>query len=797
LLYPQNFEQKIGFSQIREILESYCLSPLGLYFVRRMGFLDRFDLVERLLQQTDEYVSLMNAGADFPVQYYFDVNTHLHRAAIQNTFLEPVAFYEIKMSLKTIRASLTFFANPEVEELYPSLKALGANIQVERALVAAIEKVIDDNGNVKDDATPELARLKRDLIGAQGVLRKQIQSILRHAKSQGWSPDDAEPTIRGGRLVIPVIAEFKRRLKGLIHDESTTGHTVFIEPEPVFEVNNDIKDLENAYHRELIRILTLLTDYLRPHIPDLRKAYQYLGLLDFIRAKAVLARELEATKPKLHKQPLINWKQAKHPLLYLSHKAQGRGVVPLNLELNADRRILLISGPNAGGKSVTLKSAGLLQYMLQCGLLIPVAENSQAGIFDDIFLDIGDEQSIENDLSTYSSHLQNMKQFVNFAGKKSLVLIDEFGTGTEPVLGGAIAEAVLEKLNQHRAFGVITTHYTNLKSFAEKTAGIVNGAMRYDPKELQPLYQLEIGKPGSSFAIEIARKIGLPKEIVAKASSLVGKDKIRYDRLLEELENEKNILEKQNAELSKQQRKLDSAVKEYTALKQHLEETKTDVLRQAKSQAKLLLKETNQQIEATIFQIKNSQADKELTKQARQQLQEFTEKKVQPEVKKVHYAADNKPLQPGDKVSLVGQDSYGELVGIKGKTAEVLFGGMKTIVKLNNLERAAPGAAKMKPEKETSEPSRSNMNMTKRMADFVTSIDVRGERAEDALTKVMAFTDDAIMLGIPEIKIVHGRGTGILKQMIRDYLRSQREVASVSDEIIERGGDGATVVVLK
>ncbi len=797
MLYPQNFEQKIGFQQLREILESYCLSPLGLYFVRRMGFLDRFDLVQKLLLQSDEYLRLMNAGNDFPTQYYFDVNLHLQRAGIQNTFLEPVAFYEIKMSLKTVRASLAFFADPEAETLYPNLKALGANVLVERALIAAIEKVVDDNGQVKDDATPELGRIKRDLIAQQQLLRKQIHGILNHAKSQGWVNGDAEPTIRGGRLVIPVIAEFKRRLKGLIHDESATGQTVYIEPEPVFEVNNDIKDLENAYHRELIRILTLLTDYLRPHIPDLRKAYQYLGLLDFIRAKAVLARELGATLPKLHKQPLINWKSATHPLLFLSHKAQGRGVVPLNLELTADQRILLISGPNAGGKSVALKTAGLVQYMLQCGLLIPVGEGSEAGIFEDIFLDIGDEQSIENDLSTYSSHLQNMKQFVNFAGKKSLVLIDEFGTGTEPILGGAIAEAVLEKLNEQRVYGVITTHYTNLKNFAEKNPGIVNGAMRYDHKQLQPLYQLETGKPGSSFAIEIARKIGLPKDIVEKATRLVGKDKIRYDRLLEQLESEKNALEKSTAEVEKQQRKLDRMVKDYSALKEHLEESKTDILRDAKNQAKLLLRETNQQIEATISQIKHSQADKEKTKEARQQLQEFTEKKVKQEVKKTTRVSDNRPLAPGDKVSLIGQDSYGELVGVKGKTAEVLFGGMKTIVKLDNLQRATAGSAKMKPEKEAAQKSKSNINMTSRMADFNPSIDVRGERAEEALTKVMAFTDDAIMLGIPEIKIVHGRGTGILKQMIRDYLRSQREVASVSDEIIERGGDGATVVVLK
>ncbi|WP_337070607.1 endonuclease MutS2, partial [Pontibacter sp. 13R65] len=611
-------------------------------------------------------------------------------------------------------------------------------------------------------------------------------------------PGDAEPTIRGGRLVIPVMAEHKRRLKGLIHDESNTGQTVFIEPESIFELNNDIKDLENAYNRELIRILIGLTNTLRGHVPELRKAYQYLGLLDFIRAKAAFARRVEGSLPTLVKYPHISWKEAFHPLLYLSHKQLGRPTVPMTLQLNRDQRILLISGPNAGGKSVSLKTVGLMQYMLQCGMLISAADGSEAGIFQDIFIDIGDEQSIENDLSTYSSHLTNMKKFVTVADKNSLVLIDEFGTGTEPVLGGAIAEAVLQNLNDSKVFGVITTHYTNLKNFAERTPGIVNGAMRYDHKNLQPLYQLEIGKPGSSFAIEIARKIGLPKHIVDKASSLVGKDKIRYDRLLEELESEKMELENKLREVATQERKLKSSVKDYTDLKNFLDESKQDIMREAKGKAKLLLKDANQKIEATIQQIKQSQAEKEQTKLARQELETFATEVRKEEPRPAYKRVAAGALKEGDNVALIGQDSIGQIVGIKGKTAEVMFGGMKTIVKVDNLERVeGQVATKKKAKAEAGGGFARGMNITQRMADFTSILDIRGEYAEDALTKVMNFTDEAIMLGMPEIKIIHGRGNGILRQIVRDYLYSVREVASLSSEAEERGGDGATLAVLK
>ncbi|OGX88163.1 endonuclease MutS2 [Hymenobacter glacialis] len=815
MLLPQHFEQKIGFTTLREQLEANCLSALGRHYVARMEFQTKHEPLLKLLQQADEFTFLLRSGADFPASHYYDPKAHLKRAALPGAYLDVAAFFEVKMSLRTIRQALTFFSEADAT-LYPTLRLLGIGVQVDRNLLAAMDKVVDDEGAVRDDASPLLRQIRQELIARQGQLRKQIAGILRHAKTEGWIPGDAEPTIRGGRLVLPVVAEHKRKVKGLIHDESASGQTVYIEPEAVFELNNDIKDLDNAYHRELIRILTALTDQLRPHLPDLRRAYSYLGLIDFIRAKARLAVSLDCQLPVLHNKPLLKWHGVRHPLLQLAfaqHKRENgdpREVVPLDLELNHEQRILVISGPNAGGKSVSLKTVGLVQFMLQMGLLIPCADNSEAGVFEDIFLDIGDEQSLENDLSTYSSHLLAMKQFLLLAGKKSLVLIDEFGTGTEPSLGGAIAEAVLDQLNKARVYGVITTHYTNLKNFAERTPHLVNGAMRYDPDKLQPLYRLEVGKPGSSFAIEIARKIGLPKEVVERATQLVGKDKIRYDRLLEGLEKDKLELETRTAEAAKAEKRLKRAAQEYTDLKQHLEDTKLETLRTAKQQAKALLVNTNQQIEATIGEIRRGNAEKESNKAAREKLETFVRQELQiepPKPKATRERAEAGDLRPGDKVALFGQDGHGEVVSVKGQTAEVMFGGMKTLTKLSQLEKL--GRAEIR-ERELAAKAKSGrlgggssggggngVNITDRMAGFSPTLDLRGERAEDALTKTMSFVDDAVMLGMPEIKFLHGRGNGVLRQVVRDYLRSQRAVASVADEHADRGGDGVTIAVLK
>ena len=777
-----------------------------------MSFVSQHEVLGKLLAQTDEFRQLLAGGSEFPGAHYHDVTVHLKRASLPGAYLDVAAFFEVKMSLRTIRAALTFFTNAP-EGVYPNLRLLGIGIQADRNLLAALDKVVDDEAQVRDDASPLLRQLRQELIQRQGQLRKQLATVLRHAKSEGWIPGDAEPTIRGGRLVLPVVAEHKRRVRGLIHDESASGQTVFIEPAEVFELNNDIKDLENAYQRELIRILTALTDQLRPHLPDLRKAYGYLGLLDFIRAKARLARELDAQLPELSSKPLLRWRGVRHPGLELAFKAHNkaagrdvepRAVVPLDIELNAERRMLVISGPNAGGKSVSLKTVGLVQYMLQCGLLIPCDDYSEAGMFEDILLDIGDEQSLENDLSTYSSHLLAMKQFVTIANKRSLVLIDEFGTGTEPSLGGAIAEAVLEQLNQARAFGVITTHYTNLKNFAEHTEGLVNGAMRYDPGRLQPLYRLEIGKPGSSFAIEIARKIGLPKPLVERATELVGKDKIRYDQLLEGLERDKTELEAKLRETERLQHGLRKFTQEYLDLKKHLEDTRVETLREAKRQAKQLLRDTNQQIERTITDIRVAQAEKESTKQAREKLDTFVRKELQiepPQARPTRELAEAATLQAGDRVAILGQDGHGEVVGVKGKTAEVLFGGLKTLVKVAQLEKLSRDEVRER-EQTARKTAAANaggksLDITSRMSNFSPTLDLRGARAEDALTQLMGFVDDAVMLGIPELRILHGRGNGVLRQVAREYLRQTRAVASVADEHADRGGDGVTVAVLK
>jgi DNA mismatch repair protein MutS2 len=799
LIYPENFETKIGFTAIRQQLDELCLSPLGRRHVQKMQFVSKYDLVQKLLDQVEEFRQILTEGADFPSQHYHDVHQHLVRANLPGAYLEVSAFYELKQSLTTIRLALDFFKNAP-DERFPTLRLLALGVQADRNLLAAIERIVGDDGQVRDDASPELRRLREALIHAQANIRKQIQSVLRHAKSEGWAADDAEPTIRGGRIVLPILSEAKRRLKGLIHDESATGQTVYLEPEAVFELNNDIKDFENAWHRELIRILTELTDRVRPHVPDLRKAYMFLGIIDFIRAKARFAVLVEAVRPMLHRQPQLNWHGARHPLLLQHLREIKRELVPLSLKLDPEQRLLIISGPNAGGKSVALKTVGLLQYMLQCGLLLPAGPDSEAGLFEEILLDIGDSQSIDNDLSTYSSHLMSMKQFLLFAGKRSLVLIDEFGTGTEPSLGGAIAEAVVEALNRARAFGVITTHYTNLKNFAEKTPGVVNGAMRYDTKALRPLYQLEVGKPGSSFAIEIARKTGLPKEIVDRAANLVGKDKIRYDRLLEQLETEKNEMQHQLREAERHERNLRKAVSEYESAKKILDQQKNTILREAKQHAKLLLRDTNKQIEATIAEIRASQADKEITKQAREKLDQFVQRelKIEPVKPKPDEVAEEGPLRDGDSVLLVGHEGVGKLVSVKGNQAEVMFGSLRTIARVGTLQRATREEVRQQKARDEKKISAvGGLDTTGKMAEFQHTLDIRGQYAEDALRQVMSFLDDAVMLGVPEVKFIHGRGNGVLRKVIRDYLRTQREVASVADEDLQRGGDGATVVVLK
>jgi len=807
MLYPKNLEQKLGFDKIREWLKEACLSTLGQQFVDKMRFSDHYETIDKLIRQTAEFKDLVQYEPGFPSANYIDANPHLTKAGIEGAFLSEEAVFEVKISLRTIQECLRFFAQKE-EHQYPALREISQMAALDgpasgKQLLATLDAVIDDRGHVRDTASPELQAIRRQIIAEQGNLRKRLDSLLRQAKSQGWVSDDVSLTVRGGRMVIPVAAEHKRKIKGFVHDESATGQTVFLEPAEIFDANNEIRELEYRERREIVRILTEVTAQLRPHVPQLKKAYTFLGIIDFIRAKARLAVQLQAINPVFVNQPLIQWSGAKHPLLYLAHQKQGKSIVPLTIELSPKNRILLISGPNAGGKSVLLKTVGLLQYMYQSGLLVPMAEYSQMGLFRNLFIDIGDEQSLENDLSTYSSHLTNMKYFLQFADKKTLFLIDEFGTGTEPSLGGAIAESILDQLNQCKAFGVINTHYTNLKVFADRNEGLVNGAMRFDGEKLEPMYELEIGRPGSSFAFEIAHKIGLPKAVVEKAKEKVGTQQVNFEKLLKELDIEKKVFHERNTENATKERKLAQTLQEYTELKSHLDNEKKKLLNEAKAQARQLVKEANQKIEQTIREIRETKAEKEDIRTIRRNLERF-EATLKPEI----VAAEPSPateeieleageIMVGSLVRVKGQTTVGEVLSIKGKSAELGIGELKTNIVLNRLEKISRKAYKAVAKSEAAPPAMRGIDINEKMMNFSFNLDLRGKRGEEALTEVDNFLDDALMLGQPELRIIHGKGDGILRNLVRNHLRSYRQVASLTDEHADRGGAGVTIVKMK
>jgi DNA mismatch repair protein MutS2 len=627
MLYPNTIEQKLGFDKLRERLKENCISTLGQAFVEKIRFSENFGMVEKLVSQTAEMQRILELGENFPSQNYIDATPYLKRATIEGMLLTQPEFSDLKVSLLTIRLCLRFFESQEADS-FPILGEYAKTIRVEKAITDAIDRIIDERGQIRDSASGELSRIRKRLISEQAGIRKKLDTILKSARSNGWIGDDVSLTVRNGRMVIPVAAEHKRKLRGFIHDESATGQTVFIEPTDVFESNNEIRELEYEERREINRILLELTALLRPFVPDLQKAYGFLGLMDFLRAKARLAAEMGAINPPFSNRQFIDWRDARHPLLHLSFQKQGKKVVPLNIALQEKERILIVSGPNAGGKSVALKTVGLIQYMFQCGLLVPMGEGSSMGFFQNIFIDIGDEQSLENDLSTYSSHLTNMRYFLSMANKRTLFLIDEFGTGTEPGLGGAIAEAILENLTKSGAFGMINTHYTNLKVLADKTDGLVNGAMRFDGEHLEPLYQLEIGRPGSSFAFEIASKIGLPNAVIDRAKEKLGTQQVNFEKLLKELDIERRVFSEKNIEIGIKERKLAKQLADYTSLKEKLENNEKKIVNEAKQKAKTLLSDANQLIENTIREIKENKAEKEKTKTVRTQLETFGKKNL-------------------------------------------------------------------------------------------------------------------------------------------------------------------------
>jgi DNA mismatch repair protein MutS2 len=816
MLYPNNIEQKLGFDRIREILNNLCISPLGRAFVEKVRFSDNYDMIQKMIRQVDEMKQIIEIDANnFPTQNYLDVNYQLSKAAIEGAFLTEAEFFDVKVSLRTIQECLRFFDNKEPEQ-FPQLRELLGSAFSEkepsgttpklaiRNLLDTLDKIIDDRGRLKDNASSDLQSIRRQLISEQGGLRKKLDSILKNARANGWITDDFSLTSRGGRMVIPILAEHKRKIKGFVHDESDTGKTVYLEPTEVLDANNEIRELENAERREIVKILMDLTTKIRPHVPVLRKAYTFLGIIDFIRAKAKLAISLKGIAPQSSNSQIVDWQNAVHPLLFLSFQKQGKKIVPLRISLDNDQRILLISGPNAGGKSVTLKTVGLIQYMYQCGLLVPMREDSTIGIFRSIFIDIGDEQSLENDLSTYSSHLTNMKNFLVNADKKSLFLIDEFGTGTEPSLGGAVAEAILEDLTKSGACGVINTHYTNLKAYADKTAGLKNGAMRYDSEHLEPLYELEMGKPGSSFAIEIAYKIGLPKAVIDRAKGKVGNQQVNFEKMLKELEIEKKVFSEKNVENAQKQRKLDQLLEQYQALKNYLDTEKKTLLNTAKTEAKQLLKDANQRIEATIKEIREQGAEKLATKEIRQDLQDFQKELI---LEKIPEKITQKEEEQQDEIEIIGgeitvgslvrikgQEALGEVLGMRGKDVEIAIGDLKTTIKMNRLEKISRKEFK---QKTSPRAKMGGIDMNEKAMNFTYNFDLRGKRGDEALTEVDSIMNDVIMLGYDEFRIVHGKGDGILRTLIRQHLKGYKQVGSTTDEHADRGGAGVTIVRMK
>lgn len=845
MIYPKTFESKIGFDEIRTLLKERCLSTLGKEMVDAIQPSGESDVINEWLTQVREFRRLQEEADDFPMHYFFDVRHAVARLRLEGTHLDEGELFDLRRSLDTINQIVNYLNRSDDDNdgeertyPYPALHRLTEDVMTFPQLVQRIDTILDKFGKIKDSASPQLADIRMELSRTEGSISRTLNGILRAAQSEGLVEKDVTPAIRDGRLVIPVSQGLKRKIRGIVHDESASGKTVFIEPAEVVEANNRIRELEADERREIIRILTEFAKLVRPHVKPILESYKFLATIDLIHAKAELARLIKGIEPAVNAYPHIDWIQAAHPLLRLSLEKQGKSVVPLDIMLTRDKRILIISGPNAGGKSVCLKTAGLTQYMLQCGLSVAIGERSRTGVFKNIFIDIGDEQSIENDLSTYSSHLMNMKQMMRYADDSTLLLIDEFGTGTEPQIGGAIAEAVLAQFCAKQAYGVITTHYQNLKHFADSHDGLVNGAMLYDRQQMRPLFQLSIGNPGSSFAIEIARKIGLPEDVIKAASEIVGSDYIQSDKYLQDIVRDKRYWENKRQTIHQREKNLEQTIARYENEVKELEQSRKDILRKAKEQAEEVLKESNKMIERTIKEIRESQAEKEETKKIREQLEAFKagvkeidtaandemiarkmrqiqERRARKEKRKREKEKENEklktnnqqsanatpspvavaPLKQGDTVRIKGLSSVGKIESLDGKMATVIFGDMRTKMRAERLEHAeAP--KKEEPRAYVSVGRQTRETMDEHKLNFKQDIDVRGMRGDEALTAVTYFIDDAILVGVKRVRILHGTGTGILRQLIRQYLATRPDVESYRDEHVQFGGAGITVVEL-
>ena len=877
MIYPNNYEHKIGFDEIRTLLKGHCLSTLGKEKVDEMAFSADHAQINEWLQQVREFRRLRQEADDFPMQYFFDVRKAVARIRLENTHLEENEVWDLRRSLETITNIVKYLNGAEetigdhiahtalTEYKYPALQRLTEGVTTFPAMIRRIDSILDKFGKIKDSASMTLASIRHELSKTEGSISRTLYTILHAAQRDGLVDKDAAPTLRDGRLVIPVAPNLKKRIGGIVHDESATGKTVFIEPTEVVEANNRVRQLEAEERREIIRILTVFSDEVRPHVQEILHSYHFLAQIDLIHAKAALAEQMKGIEPspEILSMPHLDWIQARHPLLQFSLEKQGKQVVPLDIRLegktSADDsdpkkdktlgRLLIISGPNAGGKSVCLKTVGLLQYMLQCGLSIPVGERSTCGIFENIMIDIGDEQSIEDDLSTYSSHLMNMKQMIRNANARTLLLIDEFGGGTEPMIGGAIAEAVLKQFWQKKTFAIITTHYQNLKHFADGHEGVVNGAMLYDRHEMQALFQLSIGQPGSSFAIEIARKTGLPEEVIRDASDIVGSEYIQSDKYLQDIVRDKRYWEGKRQTIHQHEKRLEMRGEKLEADIEEIEQERKAIIRRAKEQAEELLRESNRKIENAIREIREAQAEKEATRRIREELETFRnevadietnatdeaierkirqiqERKERKERKKQERKAKegeanapltqstlagqesstlNTPLSIGSTVRIKGLTTIGEIESIDGKMATVIFGGMRTKMRLERLEAAKPAKSEASKSEERNAQivgSYGNLSNETRQAidsrklNFRQDLDVRGMRGDEAINAVTYFIDDAILVGMSRVRILHGTGSGILRQLIRQYLHTVPNVTSCRDEHVQFGGAGITVVDL-
>lgn len=815
MIYPQSLEQKIGFVQVRESISALCTSASGRGYCTSMAMLTDYEAVRRALGATAEMLAIVQGDESFPLEAVADMGQLLRGVRPAGTFLPAADMLAVRRALGVMGAVAEFFAKRRGEDgdgsgSCPLLSDVARDMVTFPQLCSAIDRVLDRYGNVKDSASAELAEIRHRLTSMSGTVNSVLRRVMARAVQEGVLEADASPAMRDGRLVVPVSPMNKRRIQGIVHDESASGKTVFIEPAEVVEVNNRIRELQMEEHREIARILSELTAQMRPHIDEMLHSADLLGHLDFIHAKALYAVEVGGCNPSLSREPEIEWYHACHPGLLASLSRQGKEVVPLDIILTPKHRILIISGPNAGGKSVCLKTVGVVQYMAQCGVLPPVYENSHFGVFSDIFVDIGDDQSLEDDLSTYSSHLRNMRLFLGKGSGSSLVLIDEFGGGTEPQIGGAIAQAILKQMNLKQMWGVITTHYQNLKHFAEDTEGLVNGSMLYDRHLMRPLFKLSIGNPGSSFALEIARKIGLPEEILHDAEAIVGSEYVNMDKYLLDIARDRRYWENKRAAIRMKEKKIDQVLERYETEAEDLRVRRREIIGDAKKEAERILSSSNAAIERTIHDIKKAQAEKERTAEARKRLEE--EKAAMEKSSGEHpllakaprskkrkapvQPSDSCPIAVGDTVKLDGEGTPGKVLEIEGKNAVVAFGMLKTTVKLNRLKHTTAKIPTGDSKGASFVSSSTNDAARERQLNFKQDIDVRGMRVDEAVQAVTYFIDDAIQFSASRVRILHGTGTGALRQYIRSYLSTVPGVRSFHDEDVRFGGAGITVVNL-